>query len=298
MSMENIIHSFLHTKKLENLSLSTLKAYRADLSRFAIYCKEHDFQMESGITHYLKHLEKTTKYRPNTKSIKLVTIKLFYNYLLDNKISHHFPLPQVKIRKEKRLPKTLTSSEVKKLFSTVSIIPKSKPKIRDQIRDFAILNILISLGLRICEIRNLNVHDYNIKDGQLIIFGKNRKERILFLTNIQDKAMMRKYLATRLHYSPLPDETALFLNKYGQRLSIYGIENIYYKYRDAANINPKSTPHHLRYSFATELLNNGANIRDIQELLGHASITTTEIYVEVSSTRKRKVLSEFGIKKY
>ena len=73
MSMENIIHSFLHTKKLENLSLSTLKAYRADLSRFAIYCKEHDFQMESGITHYLKHLEKTTKYRPNTKSRKLVT---------------------------------------------------------------------------------------------------------------------------------------------------------------------------------------------------------------------------------
>lgn len=168
---------------------------------------------------------------------------------------------------------------------------------RDQLRDCAIINLLISLGLRICEIVNLNLQDYSNKDGQLIIFGKNRKERILFLIDPIDKKIIKDYLNVRVQYSPDSNESAFFLNKYGKRFSIFGIENIYYKYRDLARINPSSTPHYLRHSFATELLNNGANLRDIQELLGHSNITTTEIYVEVSSTRKKDVLTQFGVKK-
>lgn len=296
--MENKIERFIHLKKLENLSIDTLKAYQVDLSRFKHYCKLYHFQLEEGINDYLKYLENTSNYRSTTKNRKLITMKLFYNYLVQNHLITDLILPQVKIRKEKRLPKTLNHDEIKKLYFAASEIPKGQIKIRDHNRDFAILNILISLGLRICEIRHLNLHDYQAKDGQLIVFGKNRKERILFLTSKQDKLIMQNYLKIRSEFLPLPNETALFLNKYGQRLSIYGIENIFFKYRDAAKINPNATPHYLRHSFATELLNNGANLRDIQELLGHASITTTEIYVEVSSTRKRKVLAKFGIKKY
>lgn len=296
--MNHIIKSFISTKKLENLSPSTLKAYQVDLSKFSAYCIHHNFQLEAGMINYFTYLEKTDTYRSTTKSRKIVTMKLLYHYLSQQNLITQFTLPHVKIRKEKRLPKTLTVFELKQLFASISKIPKSEIKQRDQIRDFAILNILITLGLRICEVRNLNLHDYNAKNGQLTIFGKNRKERLLFLTHTQDKIMMKTYLKIRSQYTATSEESAFFLNKYGKRLSIYGIENIFFKYRDLSNINPNATPHHLRHSFATELLNNGANLRDIQELLGHSSITTTEIYVEVSSTRKKKVLTKYGIKKY
>ena len=91
-----------------------------------------------------------------------------------------------------------------------------------------------------------------------------------------------------------PATTALFINRYGNRLSIYSIENIFYKYRDLSKINPSATPHYLRHSFATQLLNNGAGIRDVQELLGHSSIVTTQIYTEVSTARKKEVLMKYN----
>ena len=91
-----------------------------------------------------------------------------------------------------------------------------------------------------------------------------------------------------------PTTTALFINRYGNRLSIYSIENIFYKYRDLSNINPNATPHYLRHSFATQLLNNGAGIRDVQELLGHSSIVTTQIYTEISTARKKEVLMKYN----
>ncbi|MBK0082682.1 tyrosine-type recombinase/integrase [Lactococcus sp. S64] len=296
--MKNHINSFLEMKKLENLSIGTLKAYRSDLLKYSYYCNDKGLSLENGICHYLIYLEQTNDYRPNSKLRKLVTLKMFYSFLHKENVCKINQIPNVKIRKEKRLPKTLNHSEIKKILRVASSIPTTEKKIRDQLRNFAILNLLISLGLRICEIRNLNIQDYNPKDGEIIIFGKNNKERILFLTNTEDRDIMKNYLNSRNNYSPSSKEAALFLNKYGKRFSIYGIENIYFKYRDAANIKSDSTPHHLRHSFATELLNNGADIRDIQELLGHSSITTTEIYVEVSSARKKKVLSKFGVKKY
>ena len=92
----------------------------------------------------------------------------------------------------------------------------------------------------------------------------------------------------------LPRAKALFINRYGDRLSIYSIENIFYKYRDLSNINPNATPHYLRHSFATQLLNNGAGIRDVQELLGHSSIVTTQIYTEISTARKKEVLMKYN----
>ena len=90
----------------------------------------------------------------------------------------------------------------------------------------------------------------------------------------------------------------MFLNRYGNRLSIYGIENLFRKYRDLSSINPSSTPHYLRHSFATQLLNNGASIRDVQELLGHASIVTTQIYTEVSIDRRRQVLEKYNARNF
>lgn len=296
--MKKYVTSFINLKKLQNLSTSSIKAYTIDLEKFSQFCLESNLNLTNGIAEYLVFLESYPHYKATTKSRKLVTIKMFHSYLSQNQLIEEQILPLIKIRKEKRLPKTISNSDIKRLLLTASGPTKSNKKRRDQIRNFAILNLLVSLGLRICEICNLNLNDYNQKDGQIKIFGKNKKERILFLTHSQDRQLLRDYLKIREQFSPIASETALFLNKYGKRFSIYGIENIYYKYRDLADIPKLSTPHHLRHSFATELLNNGASIRDIQELLGHSNITTTEIYVEVSSTRKKKVLSKYGVKKY
>jgi len=296
--MHKIINTFIEEKQLENLSNLTINSYKGDLRKFNDFCTQNNLTIANGLNEYSKFLESTTEYLSSTKSRKLVTIKLFHKYLIRNNLITYRELPNVKIRKEKRLPKTIPLKDLRKLIETVEIIPQSPSKIRDQARNCAMMHLLISLGLRICEIRNLNVTDYNPKDGQITIFGKNRKERVLFLIDAKDRTVIRNYLKVRYQYSPKSTENAFFLNKYGQRFSIYGIENIFFKYRDKAKINSTSTPHHLRHSFATELLNNGASIRDIQELLGHSSITTTEIYVEVSSKRKKKVLSKFGVKKF
>ncbi|MFC6652485.1 tyrosine-type recombinase/integrase [Paenibacillus rhizoplanae] len=103
---------------------------------------------------------------------------------------------------------------------------------------------------------------------------------------------MNSWLSLREELNPKSD--ALFINKYGDRLSIYSIEDIYAKYRDLANISKKSTPHYLRHSFATHLLNNGADLRSVQEILGHTNVSTTQIYTEVSVERKKEVLNKFN----
>ena len=129
-------------------------------------------------------------------------------------------------------------------------------------------------------------------DSEILIHGKGNKERILFLSSpvvCQKIGIWLRIRGTR----PLRD-SALFPSRLGRRMSIYGIENIFYKYQKASRINQNATAHSLRHSFATQLLNNGAGIRDVQELLGHSSIVTTQIYTEVSINRKREVLLRYN----
>lgn len=293
-----LISEFIHKKKLENLAVSSLKSYYFDLNKLEFFCLENNFSLISGIIPYMEYIGQTPNYKSSTKKRKLITLKLFFKFLVKEGLLDTKNFSTISIRKEKRLPKTLSKSETLCLLQvSKNQIGNSSQKMRDQIRNFAILNILVSIGLRISEVSNMNLQDYKSADGEIIIHGKNRKERILYLTNSKDRTAIKRYLKIRKQYSPHDNESAFFLNKYGQRLSIFSIENIFYKYRDLAKINPAATPHYLRHSFATELLNNGANLRDIQELLGHSSISTTEIYTEVSAERKKQVLKKYGFKK-
>jgi integrase/recombinase XerC/integrase/recombinase XerD len=125
-----------------------------------------------------------------------------------------------------------------------------------------------------------------------LIHGKGRKQRILFISSEQVLKKIEEWLSVRDEFAPSTDH--VFVNKYGKQISIFSIENIFYKYRDIAKVDGKSTAHFLRHTFATSLLENGADIREVQELLGHSSISTTEIYTEVSVERKKQVLSKFN----
>lgn len=295
--IEKLVADFVYKKKLENLSPKTIQAYEYDLEKFLTFYQQQECELMIAINKYVEFLVVTDEYRKNTKKRKLITMKMLVEYLNSRGDYGVLKLPNVNIRRERRLPKTLTYIEINSLLTVVAKQPSSKTKRRDQIRNRAVLEVLVSLGLRISEISNMNLEDYELDEGKLVIHGKNSKERILFLTDKRVRKIISIYLKIRDQYKPTESENAFFLNKYGDRISIYGIENIFYKYRKLSQINQQATPHYLRHSFATELLNNGANLRDIQELLGHSSISTTEIYTEVSTNRKREVLAKYGVRR-
>lgn len=155
-----------------------------------------------------------------------------------------------------------------------------------------IIECLFCLGLRVGEAAALDVNDYNSGDSSILVRGKGNKERMLFISSKIVCQKLNAWLMLRRELQPL--DSALFVTKNGKRMSIYSIENVFYKYQKIAQINSNATPHSLRHSFATQLLNNGAGIRDVQELLGHSSIVTTQIYTEVSLTRKKEVLLKYN----
>lgn len=156
----------------------------------------------------------------------------------------------------------------------------------------SIIEMLFCLGLRISEISNLLLEDFDSVSKSILIRGKRNKERLLFISAPTVQKKLLAWLSVRVNLNPSTNH--IFINRYGRQLSIYGIENIFSKYKHISHINPKATPHYLRHTFACHLLNNGANLRDVQELLGHASIATTQIYTEVSIERKKEVLIKYN----
>jgi integrase/recombinase XerC/integrase/recombinase XerD len=198
-------------------------------------------------------------------------------------------------KKSKRIPKTLSIEDVQKLLASPQIDYDSLESLfrkRICIRNSAIIELLFSTGIRIGELVDINLGDLDLEKQTLLIFGKGRKERNLYLSSLEVIKKIKEWLEIRDCLNPKCD--SLFINKYGHRLTIYSIEDIFYKYRNASNINSKATPHYLRHTFATQLLDNGADLRSVQEILGHSSVSTTEIYTEVSIQRKKDVLSKFN----
>lgn len=200
---------------------------------------------------------------------------------------------EIQIQTGKKLPKTLSVTEVKKLLLCFenNRISKTEFALRQFLRDSALIDLLISTGIRIGEAAAIKFDDLLIYEHSVLIHGKGRKQRIIFISApetwqrlISQFRMQKKYSNTQY----------LFTNKTDMPLTSHSIEKIYAKYVSKANINPKSTPHYLRHTFATNLLVNGADIRSVQELLGHSNISTTQIYTEVSSHRKKQVLRKFN----
>ncbi|MCK4463705.1 MAG: tyrosine recombinase XerC, partial [Candidatus Omnitrophica bacterium] len=182
---------------------------------------------------------------------------------------------------DKKLPIFLDEKKV------VKFITSPPDKDISGLRDRAILETLYSAGIRVGELVNLNLSDIDFISGLLKVFGKGRVER---LTPVGDEALsaIRKYIGERFEYSQ-GKQSAVFLNKFGKRLTDRSIRRIVDKYIKVAAIKEKISPHSLRHSFATHLLNSGADLRSVQELLGHKNLSTTQIYTHVSSERLKSV---------
>lgn len=311
MKIESSIDTFLNTIVVErNLSERTLNAYKSDLKTFSQTYKQREVEeiTTENVREFIELLERNHHYKDTTIKRKIATLKVFFNFVEQEGIIADSPTRKIrqKYKIAKHLPKVLSERELKKLLKAlyheikflkglerknINVDFKNNNLIRAY-RDCAILEILFSTGMRIGEIVMLNVKDINLQERTILIFGKGRKERIIYISSDEVLNAIKEYLIYKKNIQA--DTSALFLNKDTKRLSIYSIENIFKKYCKKAKIRNHYTPHCLRHTMATMLLYNGADIRAVQEILGHASVVTTQIYTEVSQKHKKKVLTKFN----
>jgi len=305
------IRTFIKVSHFEkNLSERTLNAYKSDLTQFSQFYKDKNLAevTSEDIRDFLEALQTNHHYKDTTIRRKLATLKIFYSFLEDEGEISDSPTRKIrhKYRTSRRLPKVISTRELKRLlraaYSDVSRLEKEVENSRTAqtidlclyraYRDRVIIEILISTGMRIGELVALDLNDINLQQKSILIFGKGRKERLIYISSNEAFTSIRDYIAYRKGIQAESD--ALLLNKNSSRLSIYSVENIFKKYLKKARIKNHYTPHCLRHTMATNLLNNGADIRQVQEILGHTSIATTQIYTEVSPKQKKKVLMKFN----
>ena len=295
MNYTNYINKFLNEiKNTKNLSEKTIKAYKSDLLDFFLFV--NDLINSKSIIDYIDYLNNHKQLKDTTIKRKIITIKQFVNYLYSKRVIKSNPFKGLKFRfkKERKLPKTLSINDVKKLLKTVSHSyhnDDSEHKIFQGCRDTAIIDLLICTGIRIGELTAIKLEDIYKYERSILIHGKGKKERFIYVSSNDTWKNLNRYLKLRKKYKFKVEH--IFVNKYGEPLTIYSIEDIYDKYIRKAKLS-HSTPHYLRHTFATNLLNNGADIRAVQEILGHSSVSTTQIYTEVSLARKQEVLMKYN----
>lgn len=279
----------------KNLSDKTLTAYLRDLLAFHNYMKNHDdTSLYSYVSFLIKSGLKTTTIKRHLSSISQYYKYVYRNNKLDN------PMLQFdfKLKTEKLLPKTITIYDVKKIFATLHKI-KAKRNLTDsqlfQIdRDISIIDLLCSTGIRIGEAAAITLADLDLRSRLMLIHGKGKKERIVFLSCQETVDNIKEWLSLRKQYNIT--HNYMFVSRSLKPITARSVADIFYKYRDLAKINPKATPHYLRHTFATNLLANGADLRSVQELLGHSSISATERYTEVTTQQKIKVLKKYNFR--
>jgi tyrosine recombinase XerC len=281
--MEKYIDKFIRYLEIEkNYSRHTILNYRLDLEDFKQFLGDTDLEKVDYLTlrKYLAHLREKSL---GTRSInrRLSCLRSFFKFLVrDNYLKTNPILSILSPKSEKHLPAFLTEEEVSKLIE--SVYPKDDKDERT-LRDRAILETFYSTGLRVQELVNLNLEDIDFIGGIVKVMGKGKKERIVPIGEIAIAAI-RKYLEKRKKKG-----NVLFLNKSGKRITTRGVRDIVWKYVKSAGIKQGISSHTLRHSFATHLLNRGADLRTVQELLGHINLSTTQIYTHLTTERLKSV---------
>lgn len=280
-----------YLKATKNLSTKTLASYSSDLKQFVTY--EHEI-LKPDICSFISHLSSDLNLKDTSIRRKIITLKIFYDYLLNYDYLDTSPFNKLKFKfkQEKKLPKTLPVAEINKLLrcfdtetSTLTVFAR-----KEYVRDAALIDLLISTGIRIGEAVAITLEDIISSERTVLIHGKGRKQRLIYISSSVTWGRIKTLIKER----STSNNNFLFVNRYGNPITIHGVEDIYKKYAKKAQINTKSTPHYLRHTFATNLLANGADLRSVQEILGHASVATTQIYTEVTTNRKKQVLKKYN----
>lgn len=291
--MQELIETFLNYLTVERgLARNTIDSYRKDLFCYGDYLNLRRIVSLSKtdkevITDFMSS-QKDKGLSSNSIARRLAAIKMFYRFLVRERILHADPTILMETPKLwKKIPETLSVAEVEKLIM--------QPDVRNRtgIRDRAILDILYSTGMRVSEAVNLKLDSVNFDIGFVRCIGKGSKERIVPLGK-QARLIVKKYLeVARPEFLKKKTSDFLFLNRSGEKISRQSLWKLIKKYARSARIKKPIRPHILRHSFATHLLERGADLRSVQEMLGHSDISTTQIYTHINKDRLRTIHKMF-----
>lgn len=295
-NIETVVCGYLNHCQFEKaLDAKSLKAYKIDLLQYSAYAKgaAGGAYCKETLQAYIAHMH--SLYKVKTVKRKIASLKAFFNYLEYEEIIavNPFSKLRVKLHEPFLLPRTIPLASIDTLlrcsYQHVSGKPQDRYGYRANLRDIAVLELLFATGMRVSELCSLHPENVNLADGSIKIYGKGCKERIIQIGN------QNVLLAIKTYYNAFSEKIAdtgwFFINRLGNRLSDQSVRFMINRYCQAAGITQHITPHMFRHSFATLLLEEDVDIRYIQQLLGHSSIVTTQIYTHVTSKKQRDILT-------
>lgn len=279
----NVINDFISYISKKNYSVNTYTSYINDLYYFYIFIKKDLTKVTfEDIKDYLEHLnlkkEKTSSIRR-----KISSLKSFYKFLYKNKYINKKDYPLTKIaypKMEKKLPKFIYYNDLLEIINESS-------KDKDGVRDRLIIEMLYATGVRVSELINIKINDIDFNNRRIIVLGKGNKERIVYYGEYAEE-VLKEYMKTHER----KNHNYLFVNSKGGKLTDRGVRYIIDNIMSKLSVKTHVTPHVLRHTFATDMLNNGCDIKVVQELLGHSSLKATEIYTHVTNEHLKKVYYE------
>ncbi len=287
--MQEAFKSYLNYLEAErNFSPYTVRNYRADLVDFFQFLKTQGVDSLGEVDkHVLRdYLSNLTDRKLVKASIarKMSALRSFFSYLVREGITDTNPAAAISSPKlEKRLPSFLTVAETVRLLTTPDL---TKP---EGLRDRALMEFLYACGIRVSELVSLNLEQVNLETGEIRVWGKGAKERVVLIGKPAAAALSTYISEGRSRLTGKKATSALFLNRYGERIITRQVEKIVEKYGRIAGIGKRVHPHLLRHTFATHLLDGGADLRVVQELLGHADLSSTQIYTHVTKSKAQKI---------
>ncbi len=274
------VSEFLNYIRNKNYSENTIISYVNDLYYFYEFIKmDFDKVKYDDVRDYLEYLN-LKKEKSTSVSRKISSLKSFYKFLYKNNYIDKKDYPLVKVtypKKEKKLPKFLYYNDLLEIINESS-------KDKDGVRDRLIIEMLYATGVRVSELVNIKLSDIDFNNKRIVVCGKGNKERVVYYGDYA-KEVLDKYLKTHIR----KDNNYLFLNSKGEQITDGGIRYIIDNIMKKLSIKTHVTPHVLRHTFATDMLNNGCDIKVVQELLGHSSLKATEIYTHVTNERLKEV---------
>lgn len=281
-----------YCKYRKRLDQKTLKAYSIDLQQYNAFSITSASPLSrSTLDQYITHLHK--QYKPKTTKRKIASLKAFFHYLEYMELVEENPFSKldIRFREAKLLPKTIPFHSLQKFLSTIYMqkhLATTPYQIRCYLRDIAVIELLFATGMRISELCSLKPSDIDLINNTVLIYGKGAKERILQIGNPEVHNALTAYQNT--WQAEIVSCGYFFVNRLGNRLSDQSVRFMINHYTSLAGIDQHITPHMFRHSFATLLLEQDVDIRYIQQMLGHSSISTTEIYTHVSNAKQKDIL--------
>ena len=293
-TLRNYISEYIeYCEYRKRLDSKTLKAYKIDLKQFEIFCTDlSDCFAKNVVDDFITNLHK--QYKPKTVKRKIASLKAFFHHMEYKELLNENPFAKldIRFREAKLLPKTIPFHSIQTFLSTLYTqkeLAESEYQLRCCIRDIAVIELLFATGMRISELCSLKPSDIDFESNNILIYGKGAKERIIQLGNQEVISALILYQET--FKKDIEICGYFFVNRLQHKLSDQSVRFMINHYAELAGISQHITPHMFRHSFATLLLEQDVDIRYIQRMLGHSSISTTEIYTHVSNTKQKDILT-------